>query len=175
MKSLLTCLLLGCLVSPVWGQGRNWTFEEFMQKLEDGQPWTREKAEAQLGVNLTRISSKVYSASGQFVYGEGLIVNDISYDVWAKTDEMRGMRINEMRSLRIKLDDKSSCFKQERIKKSYPGGESTDMNMHPGGSDDYYIIRRWGVLTFEFGDKKEWECLTGITMTIRRVIYIEDS
>jgi hypothetical protein len=93
MKPLLTCLLVGCLVSPVWGHERNWTLEEFVQKLEDGQPWTREKAETQLGVKLTDASptgrwasstSRWFVASGRFVYGEGLIVNLISYNIWAK-------------------------------------------------------------------------------------------
>jgi len=176
MKPLLTCLLAGCLVSPVCAQERNWTLEEFLQKLEDGQPWTKEKAEAQLGVKLTKSSSTGvvtwwYPDPGSFVYGEGLIVNNISYDVWTKTNEMRGMRANEMTSMRIGLDDKSSCFTQERIKKSYPGGKFTGLNEYPGGSDDYYINRGWGGVTFAFGEKKQWKCLTGITITIKRVIY----
>jgi hypothetical protein len=174
MKPLLTCLLVGCLVSPVCAQERNWTLEEFVRKLQDGQPWTKEKAEAQLGVKLTKVSSAVNRASGQFVYGEGLIISAISYDVWEEIDEKRGWRANEMRSVRIWFDDKSSCFTQERIKKSYPGGKFTGLNIHPGGSDDYAINLGWGVVSFEFGDKKKWECLTGIHIGINRVIHINE-
>jgi len=167
MKSLLTCLLIGCLVIPVWGQERNLTFEEFMQKLENNQAWTQENTEALLSVKLTKASSEVYKALGRFVYGKGLIVNDISYYVRVETNEMRG--------LHIWLDDKSSCFTQERIKKLYPGGEADGSYVRPGGAGDIYRINRgWGWLTFLFGDQKQWECLTGITIGINRVIYIED-
>jgi len=173
MRSLLVCLLVGCLMSPVWGQGRNWTFEEFMQKLEDGQPWTREKVEAQLGVRLAKISLTRYRAFGQFVYGEGLIVDRISYDIWEKTDEMRGIRANEMRDMSIGLDDKSSCFTREKIKKTYPGGEFNDKYVRPGGSEIYGVSRGdWGRMTFQFGDHRQYNCLTGIAISINRVINI---
>jgi len=166
---LLICLLLGCLVSPVCAQESNWTLEEFVQKLEDGQPWTKEKVEAQLGVKLTNSSSTGvvtwwYPDPGQFVYGEGLIVNKISYDIRVKTNEMKGME--------IELDDKSSCFTRERIKKLYPGGEIDDSYVHPGGSVNYEINRGWGWLAFHFGDKKQWKCLTGVSISINRVINI---
>jgi hypothetical protein len=144
-------LFVGCLISPTWSTEREMALEEFIQKLEDGQPWTREKAETQLGVKLVKSSStgvvtRWYNDPGLFVYGEGLIVNAVSYAVWVKT--------NEMRSMRIGLDDKSSCFTQEKIKKSYPGGEFTDLNIHPGGSDDYRIDRGWG------GDVQIWRSKT---------------
>jgi hypothetical protein len=176
VKSLLICLLAGCLVGPVCAQERNWTLEEFVQKLEDGQPWTREKAEAQLGVELTKTSSTggvtwwYKGPESLVIYGEGLIVNDISYTVWAKTDEMRGMRANEMRSMRIRFDEQSNCFTQKQIKKTYPGGKFSDINLRPGGSYDYEINRGWGFVAFEFGDQKKWECLTGISITTKIII-----
>jgi len=172
MKPLLSCLLAGCLVSPVYAQERNWTLEEFVQKLEEGQPWTKEKAEAQLGVKLAKISLTRYRAFGQFVYGEGLIVDRISYDIWEKTDEMRGIRANEMSDIGIGFDDKSSCFKQERIKKSYPGGDSDESYVRPGGSYIYYINRGWGTVTFQFGDQRQYKCLTGIAISMNRIINI---
>jgi hypothetical protein len=167
MKPLLTCLLVGCLVSSVCcAQERNLTLEEFVQKLEDGQPWTREKMEAQLGVKLIKVSPRVNRATGQFVYGEGLIINAISYDILEKTNEVDGIR--------MWFDDKSSCFTRERIKQSYPSGDFSDRNLRPGGGVDYEINRGWAWIAFHFGDKRKLDCLTEISFNVKRVVYINE-
>ena len=86
MKQLLVCLLMGCLLSsPAWGAGPGITLEEFLQKLEKAEPWTREKVEALLGIKLSERGGGGgrggHWAHGQFVFAEGLIVKDIGLEV----------------------------------------------------------------------------------------------
>ncbi|MCL1826071.1 MAG: hypothetical protein FWG26_09085, partial [Betaproteobacteria bacterium] len=80
MKYLLASLLIGCLVSPSWSGESEMALKKFVQKLENAEPWKRRKVETLLGVKLTMTSSDPrtgYTALGQFVYGEGLISDQV--------------------------------------------------------------------------------------------------
>jgi len=160
MKYLLICLLAGCLVCPAWSQEHRMTLEEFVQKLEEAEPWTYEKVETQLGVKFTMTSSTGvvtwHTALGQFLYGEGLISEHVSLSISAST--------NETFYLTIHLDDKSNCFAWERIKESYPDGALNFDSMRPGGEMFYIKKRPWGELVFGFRDDKNWNCMTSINI-----------
>ncbi|MCL1826362.1 MAG: hypothetical protein FWG26_10625 [Betaproteobacteria bacterium] len=154
MKYLLASLLIGCLVSPSWSGESEMALKEFVQKLEKIEPWTQEKVETLLGVKLTMTSSDPrtgYTALGQFVYGEGLISDHISLEIFAPT--------NETLILRIELDDKSTCFTWEQIKKLFPNGHMDSYGLPPPGAETYYLKERtWGELGFGF----RGECMTSI-------------
>jgi hypothetical protein len=166
MKCLLACLLIGCLVSPVWSTERGMTLEEFVQKLEETNPWTREKVEAQLGIKLTMIrpdARTLYSVSGSFVYGKELIANEIDLDVSADT--------NKTNMITVALDDKSNCIAWERIIKSYPSGHvNFDSALTPGGNTYYIEKRPWGELLFGFNTLKRKDCLGSITIITNEFI-----
>jgi len=152
MKQLLVCLLMGCLLgSPAWGAEPAITLEEFLQKLEKAEPWTREKVEALLGIKLSE-GRGGHSARGQFVFAKGLIVKSI-------TLEMRGT-MGETDILTLRLDNKSSCFTWGRVEKLYPDGYIEMVNSN--GEDGYIEETPWGKWVFYFGSKREYECLTEI-------------
>jgi hypothetical protein len=88
----------------------------------------------------------------------------ISYDDWKKIDEMSDMR--------IELDDKSSCFTQERVKKSYPKGDYTDRRSDSKLGIYYGIEQSWGWVTFRFSGERQWKCVSEIFIDINRVINI---
>jgi hypothetical protein len=160
MKPLLTCLLVGCLVSPVCAQERNLTLEEFVQMLEDGQPWTPEKTEAQLGIKRTKNGAIEWHKDPES-YGEGFIVNAISYTIL----EVNELKRNEVKRIRINFDDKSDCFTQERIKNSYKDGDYIE-SISDAKLDAYYGMERsWGWVIFGF----KGECVSEILITVNAV------
>jgi len=157
MKHLFAWLLMGCLLSsPAWGAGPGITLEEFLQKLEKAEPWTREKVEALLGIKLSERrpggGRKSHSARGQFVFAEGLIVNNIYLEVEGSTGETN--------ILTLRLDDKSNCFTWGRVEKLYPDAYITIMTSH--GDDGYIEETPWGEWAFYFGPERKLECLTEI-------------
>jgi hypothetical protein len=165
MKHLLTCLLIGCLVSPAWGTEQGMTLEEFVQKLEKAEPWTREKVEAQLGIKLalTRPDARtIYSVSGSFVYGKELAANKIRLEVSAAT--------NKTNMLIVVFDDNLSCFTLKQIEKSYPKGEVDFLSGAPWGILYYIEKRSWGELSFKFASQKKEDCLTDIAFITNEFI-----
>ena len=150
------CLLVGCLASPAWGAEPTITFEEFLQKLEKAEPWTREKVEALLGIKLSERKPgggrRSHWALGQFVFAEGLIVEEIDLEVEGSTGETN--------ILNLFLDDNSSCFTRGDVEKLYPDAYITIMTSH--GDDGYIEETPWGEWAFYFGPERKLECLTKI-------------
>jgi len=165
MKHLFACLLVGCLAGPAWGEEFAVTFEEFLQKLEKAEPWTREKVEALLGVKLSERKPgggrKSHRAYGQFVVAKDLIIREIALEIEGSTEETN--------ILRLYLDNKSGCFTGDQIDKLYPGGY-LGMKSPGAGSSDVKEMP-WGELDFGFGPEKGFECLTDIG--IRTNIFIK--
>jgi hypothetical protein len=169
MKYLFVYLLIACLASPVWGSEPAVTLEEFVQKLEEAEPWTREKMEALLDMKFTKPPSSAvssagaltsYTASGQFVYGKGLIINRIHLYVSAST--------NKTVSFAVFFDNKSSCFTQKWIEKLYPNGSVKSVD---DVEERYYAKKRpWGELSFGFYGWDEGDCLTGIAVITNTLI-----
>jgi hypothetical protein len=173
MKYLLACLLMiGCLVSTAWSEEPSMTLEEFVQKLETAKPWTREKVEALLGIKFTETlqsGSTSHKVFGQFEYVKGLFINKISLEISADPED-----IGEPLTLRLDVDDKSSCFTQKQIKKYYPGVETSfpQMDLPYVQSEapvqyfkEYFKEQSWGELVFELYDKAYGEkggCLSSI-------------
>ncbi|MCL2644469.1 MAG: hypothetical protein FWD51_03310 [Betaproteobacteria bacterium] len=164
MKHLFVCLLAGCLASPAWGEEFAVTFEEFLQKLEKAEPWTREKVEALMGVKLSerephdRGSHRAY---GQFMVAKGIIVREIALEVSGITGKTN--------ILRLYLDDKSGCFTGKQVRELYPGGYVEMAG--PGAGGSYIKEMPWGELDFAFGPEKEYRCMTDIG--IRTNAFIE--
>jgi len=157
MKHLFACLLMGCLLSsPAWGAEPAITLEEFLQKLEKAEPWTREKVEALLGIKLSERGGGGgrggHWARGQFVFAKGLIVEEIDLEVEGSTGETN--------ILSLSLDEKSSCFTRGDVEKLYPDAYIKTLTSH--GDDGYIEEAPWGDWVFYFGPERKLECLTEI-------------
>ncbi|MCL2590687.1 MAG: hypothetical protein FWD67_07385 [Betaproteobacteria bacterium] len=157
MKRLFACLLMGCLLVPAWGAEPAITLEEFLQKLEKAEPWTREKVEALLGVKLSEREGGEggrggHSARGQFVFAKGLIVEEIELEVEGGTGETN--------MLILSLDEKSDCFRG-RAGKLYPGGYQEMVSSN--GDDGYIKEMPWGEWVFTFGHRRQY-CLEEISI-----------
>jgi len=158
MKRLFAGLLIGCLVSPVWAEEADITLEEFLQRLEKIEPWTREKMEAFLGVKLTKAipgDRTVYKAYDQFVYAKNLIFREVRLEIDGTTKETN--------MFSLWLDNQSSCFTWEQIKKSYPGGDAVIGS--PGAGTTYYKEMPWGVWEFRFDSGRNYRCVTDVGIT----------
>ena len=156
MKHLFVCLLTGCLLVPAWGAEPAMTFGEFLQKLEEAEPWTREKVEALLGVKLSerrRDGRGSHGARGQFVFAKGLIVEEIELEVEGGTGETN--------LLILRLDEKSGCF-GEWAGKLYPGGFLEEVT----SSGDLGYIKKmpWGEWDFRYYARRRFKCLDEISI-----------
>jgi len=143
------------------------TFEEFLQKLEKAEPWTREKVEALLGVRLPERGLDdrgAHSVYGQFIFAKGLIIREIVLEVSGITGKTN--------ILRLYLDNKSGCFTGEQTKKSYPGGYP-EMGS-PGAGTTYIKKMPWGKWDIRFGPEKEYRCVTDIGIRTNTFIKERD-
>jgi len=144
------------------------TLEEFVQKLEKANPWTREKIEVLLGIKFTKTvpgDRTDYIAYEQFEYVKGLIIKDVDLEVQGGTKETH--------ILTLTLDNKSSCFTWEQIEKSYPGGYSDPVDEHMR-EVSYVKKQPWGELGFVFGYTKKGECLIEIMIATNAWIKKRD-
>ena len=145
---------MGCLLVPAWGAEPAMTLEEFLQKLEKAEPWTREKVEALLGVKLSEREGGRrggHGARGQFVLAKGLIVKEIDLEVEGGTGETN--------ILTLSLDEKSDCL-GGRVGKLYPGGY---LEMVSSNGDDGYIKKMpWGEWVFTYDARRKFKCLAEI-------------
>ena len=135
--------------------------EELVQKLEDANPWTVERVESVLGARLALVrSNDVFTVhtSGQFLFEEGLIVEEVHLRLRVDT--------NGMIRLIVSLSDEASCFTLDRIKRTYPDTKISPFGFPRGHSlneQTYHWAKRpWGHIAFGFKERRR-DCLSGIT------------
>jgi hypothetical protein len=138
----------------------NMKLEELVQKLDDANPWPVEKVEEVLGTKLvvTKLSGiTTHYKSGQLIFVEGLIIEQVDFRVHMNTKEMFRLILD--------ISDNASCFTRERLKKVYSDIQ-LDLNNPPRGDAPgikiYYNTKRsWGRIAFGFKLKRP-DCLSGI-------------
>jgi hypothetical protein len=138
----------------------NMKLEELVQKLDDANPWPVEKIEEVLGTKLVvteQSSVTTYYESGQLIFEEGLIIEQVDFRVHLNTKEMFRLILD--------ISDNASCFTRERLKKTYPDIE-LDLSNPPRGDSpneeiSYNTKRPWGRIAFGFKLKRP-DCLSGI-------------
>ena len=134
--------------------------EELVQKLEDANPWTVERVESVLGARLALVrSNDVFTVhtSGQFLFEEGLIVEEVHLRLTVAT--------NGMIRLIVSLSDEASCFTLDRIKRTYPDTKMSPYGFPRGHSLNektyFWTKRPWGHIAFGFKERRR-DCLSSI-------------
>jgi hypothetical protein len=159
--ALAAVMLLASAHPDVKERRTNMKLEELVQKLDDANPWPVEKVEEVLGTKFVVAQSSsitIYYESGQLIFEEGLIVEQVDFRVDIDTKEMFRLILN--------ISDNASCFTRERLKKTYPDLQ-LDLSNPPSGDSPnaktYFDTKRsWGRIAFGFKEKRP-DCLGGIT------------
>jgi hypothetical protein len=135
--------------------------EELVQQLDAANPWPVEAVEKVLGTTLAVTYSSEYILSyesGQLVYDEGLILDEMELRLDKKT--------REMSRLILSLSDDASCFTLARIKETYPDIQPGPFGLSGVGTlnetEYFWTERQWGHIAFGF-KRQRANCLSGIT------------
>jgi hypothetical protein len=158
--ALATVMLPASAHPDIEERRMNMKLEELVQKLDTADPWPVEKVEEVLGTKfvVTKQSSiTTYYRSGQIIFEEGLIIEQVSFRVDIDTKEMFRLILD--------ISDNASCFTRERLKKTYPDLQLNLSNPPRGDSlneeTSYNTKRPWGRIAFGFKLKRP-DCLSGI-------------
>lgn len=136
-------------------ESKKMKFSEIMQKLEVANPWTVKKISEALGVELYGL--RLHD------YGDGLIINHITYRSSEAVTYPSHERENRILSVSLKLDRAASCFTLDSFKKEYPDMEKMETKISAliAYQESYFLRKPWrGGLTFSFKKTEDFMCLT---------------